>query len=149
MHRYDLDRFKDINGVYGHELANKLLRDIAEYMKKYDNDDSFSAHLNADHFARFCADDAMPVQTCYDNFTECFKNYNLSIPITMHMGVYDLMEEDKDPSTMAYKALLALQEIKHNIDKKIAFYEHGMMAREAQRLKLLGEIDKAIENENF
>lgn len=149
MYRYDLDRFKDINGVYGHELANKLLRDIAEYMKKYDNENSFSAHLNADHFARFCADEVMPVQTCYDNFIECFKNYNLSIPITMHMGVYDLYEEDKNPSTMAYKALLALQEIKNDVDKKIAFYEHGMMLKETERLKLLNEIDKAIENENF
>lgn len=149
MHRYDLDRFKDVNGVYGHELANKLLRDIAEYMKKYDNENSFSAHLNADHFARFCADEVMPVQTCYDNFIECFKNYNLSIPITMHMGVYDLYEEDKNPSTMAYKALLALQEIKNDVDKKIAFYEHGMMLKETERLKLLNEIDKAIENENF
>lgn len=149
MHRYDLDRFKDINGVYGHRLANKLLLDIAEYMKKNDGENSFSAHLNADHFARFCEEGAIPVQVCYDNFTDCFKNYHLNIPITMHMGVYNLYEDDKNPSTMAYKALLALQDIKGDMNRTIAFYEKGMMVKETERLRLLSEIDNALENENF
>lgn len=41
LHRYNLDRFRDINGVYGHDLGDKLLRDIADYMKQNDSKDSF------------------------------------------------------------------------------------------------------------
>lgn len=50
-----MDRFRDINGVYGFEMGNSLLRDFDIFMKQLDGVDSFSAHLNADHFARFCA----------------------------------------------------------------------------------------------
>lgn len=149
MQRYDLDYFKDINGVYGHELADNLLLDIVRYMKSYDTPDSFSAHMNADHFARFCADDERSVTECYQNFENAFASYNLSIPISMHMGVYDLYEENKDPSTMAYKSLLALQEVKKDMNKRIGYYEHGMMDKETESLQLLKDVDSAIKNEEF
>ena len=71
LHLYDLDYFKDINGVYGYKLSDRLLRDIGEYMRKYDTPDSFSAHLNDDRFARFCADDGISVPDCYNNFVQC------------------------------------------------------------------------------
>ena len=149
IHRYNIDRFRDINGVYGYELGNKLLRDFAMYMKKYNSAGSFAAHLNADHFVRFCADDVLTVEECYNHFTECFKNYDLSLPIKLHMGVYDLCEPDCDSFTMSYKALLALQSIKGSFSKKIAYYEKGMMAVEKGQQELLADIQRAIEEEQF
>ena len=104
IQRYNIDRFRDINGIYGYDVGNKLLRDIANYMQRFNTADSFSAHLNVDHFARFCADDAMSVEECYDNFKDCFKSYDLHMPIKVHMGVYDLCETDCDTYTMSYKA---------------------------------------------
>lgn len=149
LQRYNLDRFRDINGVYGRELGDKLLKDIADYMKRYDTNDTFSAHLSADHFARFCPDDSMPVWEYYENFVKSFANYHLNIPITMHMGVYDLCERDADPFAMSYKALLALQKIKGDTNLKIARYESSMLAAEKERLELLNDVNSAMENEYF
>ncbi len=149
LQRYNLDRFRDINGVYGRELGDKLLKDIADYMKRYDTNDTFSAHLSADHFARFCSDDSMPVWEYYENFVNSFANYHLNIPITMHMGVYDLCEKDTDPFAMSYKALLALQQIKGDTNLKIARYESSMLAAEKERLELLNDVNSAMENEYF
>ncbi len=149
IQRYNIDRFRDINGIYGYDVGNKLLRDIANYMRRFNTADSFSAHLNVDHFARFCADDAMSVEECYDNFKDCFKSYDLHMPIKVHMGVYDLCETDCDTYTMSYKALLALQSIKGNLTRKIAYYEKGMMAVEKEQQELLSDIQTAIDDEQF
>ncbi len=149
IQRYDLDRFKDINGVYGYEVGNRLLRDIGYRMKGFDTADSFSAHLSADHFVRFCAEDACTPEECYENFNACFGNYGLTIPVTLHMGVYDLCEEDCDSFTMSYKALLALQSVKGSLGERIAYYEKGMMDAEIEYRTLLNDIDRAIENEEF
>ena len=149
LQRYNLDRFRDINGVYGRKLGDKLLKDIADYMKRYDTNDAFSAHLNADHFARFCSDDSMPVWEYYEKFVNSFASYHLNIPITMHMGVYDLCEKDADPFAMSYKALLALQKIKGDTNLKIARYESSMLAAEKERLELLNDVNSAMENEYF
>lgn len=147
--RYDIDRFSDINGIYGYDIGNKLLTDFANYMKRYNTADSFSAHLNADHFVRFCADDAVSVEECYNNFSDCFTGYDLHMPIKMHMGVYDLCETDCDTYTMSYKALLALQSIKGNLTRKIAYYEKGMMAVEKEQQELLSDIQTALDEEQF
>lgn len=149
MQRYNIDKFRDINGVYGYATGNRLLRDFARYMKRYNTKDSFAAHLSADHFIRFCAEDALTVKECYDNFTACFNGYALNIPIMLHMGVYDLCEPDCDSHTMSYKALLALQSIKGSLSKRIAYYEKGMMAEEREQQALLSEIEDAIAREEF
>lgn len=149
VQRYNIDRFRDINGVYGFEMGNSLLRDFGIFMKQFDGVDSFSAHLNADHFARFCAEDACTVEETYNNFAKAFKNYKLKIPIKLHIGVYDLCEEDCDSYTMSYKALLALQTIKGKFTKRIAYYEKGMMATETTQQELLADVQTAIDTEQF
>lgn len=149
VQRYNIDKFRDINGVYGYDIGNNLLRDFGECMKQFDTVDSFSAHLNADHFARFCADDVCTVEQCYNNFNKCFENYKLNMPIKLHMGVYDLCEDDCDSYTMSYKALLALQTIKGKFTKRIAYYEKGMMAIETTQQELLADVQTAIDTEQF
>lgn len=149
IQRYNIDRFRDINGIYGYAVGNKLLRDFASYMKRYNSASSFAAHLNADHFVRFCAEDHLTVNECYNNFNDCFKNYALNLPIKLHMGVYDLCEENCDSFTMSYKALLALQSIKGSLTKQIAYYEQGMMAVEQEQQELLADLQAAIDGEQF
>ena len=149
MIRYNVDHFKDINGVYGHSVGDKLLRDMAECMRAIDSEDAISAHLNADHFVRFCASDVLTAQESYDNFSRVLDNYNLSIPITLHAGVYDLCEYGEDPYTMSYKALLAMQSIKGDMEKKIAYYEKGMLRQEQERLELLNDVEKGIAENQF
>ena len=150
IQRYNVDRFRDINGLYGREVGDRLLRDLARHMKRFDQgEDCFSAHLNADHFARFCAEGTMTMQECYDNFNSCFADYDLSIAITLHIGVYDLCEPDCDASTMSYKALLALQSIKGSQTKRIAYYEKGMMDEEREQGELLRDLESAVANGEF
>ena len=147
--RYNIDRFSDINGIYGYATGNRLLSDFAKYMKRYNTADSFSAHLNADHFVRFCADDAVSVEECYNNFKDCFSEYDLHMPIKLHMGVYNLCETDCDTYTMSYKALLALQSVKGSFTKNIAYYEKGMMNIEKEQQELLFDIQTALDEEQF
>ena len=149
VQRYNIDRFHDINGFYGFDVGNRLLKDFAACMRRYNNEDSFSAHLNADHFIRFCADDACTVEQCYNNFNRCFAAYNLSFPIKLHMGVYDLCERDCDSYTMSYKAYLALESVKGNFQKNVAYYKKGMMAVEYEQCELLADIKSAVEQEQF
>lgn len=149
MQRYNIDRFRNINGIFGYEVGNRLLKNFGTYMRRFNSKDSFAAHLNADHFVRFCADDSCTVQQCYNNFADSFSNYALQMPIQLHMGVYDLCEPDCDSFTMSYKALLALQSIKGNLTRQIAYYEKGMMAVEAESQELLSEVQDAIREGQF
>ena len=149
IQRYNIDRFRDINGLFGYDAGNKLLREIARYMTKNDNENSFSAHLNADHFVRFCSWDSPSPEYYSDIFHSTFKTYAMKLPITVHVGVYDLCETDCSSFNMSYKALLALQSLKGRVDKSIAYYKKGMAKTELERQELIGDVDTAIENDEF
>lgn len=149
VHRYNIDRFRDINGIYGHEAGNCFLRDIARYMKRYDTEDSFSAHLSGDHFVRFCSEDSVSAEECYDEFVRYFSDYKFHIPINLHIGVYDLCEPDCDTVTMSYKALLAMQSLKGDMHRHIGYYEKGMLGAEQRQRELLGDVERAISEQEF
>lgn len=149
LQRYNIDHFRDINGIYGHEIGDKLLSDIGDYMRKMDSKDSFSAHLSGDHFARFLADDCQTVEKFNDDFVTDFSSYKLKIPLTIHIGVYDLCEEGISPYEMSYKALLALQSVKGDMQNYVAYYESGMVKCETEQLELLNDVENAIKNEEF
>lgn len=127
--RYDFDGFKHINASFGYEAGNALLRDFGLFMRGNNTDDSFAAHLTADTFLRFCAEDSMTPEEIYALFCEHYSAYKLDYSLVLHIGVYDLCEEDRDPYIMSYKALLALQTIKGNLTTHIAYYQPGQMDR--------------------
>ncbi len=150
VQRYNIDKFRIINGLYGYSAGDQLLRDFGQFMKRSDDENSFSAHLNADHFVRFCvADKCPPVEYYVDECHRVFADYDLGLPITVHMGIYDLCEEDCNSFNMNYKALLALQEVKGKANKTYSYYKKGLMDEEITQQELLADFDNALKNGEF
>lgn len=149
IQRYNIDRFRDINGIYGYDIGDRLLREFGQYMKRHDDGECISAHLNADHFVRFCPEGTPPPEYYGDIFRSAPGACKLKLPITIHMGVYDLCEPDCDSFNMSYKALLALQSCKGKYNKPIAYYQKGMMDAEIEQRELLNDVDNALQNDEF
>ena len=149
IQRYNVDRFGDYNGVYGYDAGNKMLRDFGQYMKSMDNEETFSGHLGADHFIRFCTEKCPPVEHYYYSFYKEFVNYAVKIPIRIQVGVYDLCEPNCTYDQMSYKALLALHALKEKANKGIGFYEKGMIDVELEKQELLNDFDEALKNNEF
>ena len=85
--RYNIDHFKDINGMYGYDGGDVLLREIGSYMHSFDTEDYFCGHLSADHFIRFAGENTTTAEECHARFVEHFRDYGLAIPISIHIGV--------------------------------------------------------------
>lgn len=149
MIRYNLDGFSDINGTFGYETGNKLLRDIGRYMLRNNSKDSFSAHLSSDHFVRFCAEDCPSPEKYFELFEKDFENYDLPYPISIHAGVYDLCEPDDDSFTMSYKAHLALRSVKGDLTEHVAYYKDGLLQATREQQELIYEVDRAIAERQF
>ena len=50
---------------------------------------------------------------------------------------------------MSYKALLALQTIKYDMNRFVAYYEKGTVEQEQEQLEILKRVDPALENQEF
>lgn len=91
----------------------------------------------------------MSPEECYKSFLKEFKNYALKYPLSMHVGVYDLCEQDCDSHTMSYKAQLALQSVKGDMSTPIAYYTRGLLQSTKEEQEMLREFDGAIQNKEF
>ncbi|WP_208560356.1 diguanylate cyclase domain-containing protein [Marinilactibacillus kalidii] len=70
----DLDKFKEINDVYGHAVGDDLLTAIAERIKDFIGEDDLAARLGGDEFTILLNDVA--VCTVQDTITELFRRLN-------------------------------------------------------------------------
>ena len=147
MLRYDFDGFKFINTTAGYAAGNKLLRDFGLFMHEHNTDDSFAGHLSADHFVRFCGDGSIVPEQAVTLFQERYRDY--PYPVTLHVGVYDLCEENTDAYLMCFKALAALQTIKGDRTQMVAYYEAGLLDRMEQAQQLLADVERALQEEQF
>ena len=55
----DLDRFKEVNDLYGHAAGDKVLLEIAKRMREAAGD-TFLARLGGDEFMAICAEGTVP-----------------------------------------------------------------------------------------
>lgn len=149
LQRYRIDGFMNINATYGYKVGSRLINDIGKYMRARTSRDSFAAHINADNFVRFCADDSISPESFYEKFITDFADYELSYPLSLKMGIYDLCEPDCDTLTMSYRANLAIQSIEGDFSRHIAYYSKGLMQATKEEQQMLAEVENAVRQGQF
>ncbi len=149
LYRYNIDGFRNVNGLFGYAAGNRLLKDIGLYLSSMDNENCFSSHFNSDHFVSFCTEDYMSAEECYKRFTAHFSDYPLNYPLSIHIGVYDLCEPTVDPFVMSYKAHLALNSVKGDLSRHIAYYSKGMLRATKETQEILSDVERAADAGEF
>ena len=149
LQRYRIDGFMNINATYGYKAGSRLIRDIGRYMRVCNSKDSFAAHINADNFVRFCAEDSISPEDFYEKFLADFEGYELNYPLSLKIGIYDLCEPDCDTRTMSYRANLAIQSIEGDFSRHIAYYSKGLMQVTKEEQQMLAEVENAAKQEQF
>lgn len=56
----DVDRFKDINDVFGHQIGDAVLTELARRLERFKGPDDFVARLGGDEFAMLSTGNAQP-----------------------------------------------------------------------------------------
>lgn len=150
VQRYNIDRFHDINGFYGFDVGNRLLKDFAACMRRYNNEDSFSAHLQRRPFHPFFAPMTLVrLSNAITISTNALRRIIFPFPSSFTWEFTTFGERDCDSYTMSYKAYLALESVKGNFQKNVAYYKKGMMTVEYEQCELLADIKSAVEQEQF
>jgi diguanylate cyclase (GGDEF)-like protein/PAS domain S-box-containing protein len=146
----DLDRFKVINDSLGHLAGNTVLREIAARLSRELRPTDLLARLGGDEFAVLVDDVNQPEQvvalanrllaavsqTLVVNGTELIPG--ASIGITFSDMAYRTVDE------VLRDADLAMYEAKANGRQRIAVFESSMHERVARKLKLEGDLRRAI-----
>lgn len=142
--------FKFVNELFGIEKGNEILKKQAEYMKNFIGEDSLAARLHADRFAmcmpRIRFDEDL-INEAITGIQEAFKNSSLHMHI--FVGVYDIHDVEERVSIMCDKANLASETIKNEYKSSVAYYTEHLLEKSIEERKIIGEFDRALDNEEF
>lgn len=142
--------FKFVNELFGIEKGNEILKKQAEYMKNFIGEDSLAARLHADRFAmcmpRIRFDEDL-INEAITGIQEAFKNSSFHMHI--FVGVYDIHDVEECVSIMCDKANLASETIKNEYKSSVAYYTEHLLEKSIEERKIIGEFDRAMDNEEF
>ena len=127
----DLDRFKEVNDLYGHAAGDSVLLEITRLMKEACGD-AFLARLGGDEFMAICVDGAMPAaatalaQSLIAAVSGDIDCEGRRVNIGMSVGIAMYPSDGSDSVTLIRNADAALYRAKAEGRGEIRFFEAEM-----------------------
>jgi diguanylate cyclase len=150
----DLDRFKEINDVFGHSTGDALLGAIAKRMRDAIGE-AFLARLGGDEFAIVAPAAAQPAQAAAlaENLLAIFADEvtvnGQHLRIGLSIGVALFPHDGKDADALIANADAALYRAKAEGRGTVRFFEAEMDQRLRERRALQLDLRAAIERDEF
>ncbi len=150
----DLDRFKEVNDRYGHEIGDKLLQNIAKRLH--------TKVREVDTISRFGGDEfTMTIEETDENQTmvvvnkimslmkEVFLINEIEINTTFSIGISKFPSDGETYDVLLRNADTAMYKAKEKGKNTYEFYSLEMTEAIVEKSKLELEIKKALKNDEF
>ena len=145
----DLDSFKLVNDIYGHDAGDKLLIWFAKTLKNTMRSKDVVGRIGGDEFIAFCMnthDEQVVSQRCEflnKKIVEyCIKNLgeDMNIPIGISIGAVTCPDEGGDYQTLYKKADQALYTVKRSGKHNYSIYKQAVQKQEYKESSSLEDI---------
>ncbi|MDO4863078.1 MAG: EAL domain-containing protein [Ruminococcus sp.] len=123
----NIRNFKVVNDIFTNEFGDKVLIYLAERIRATLSDNSLYGRIAGDIFAACVPVDEFDM----DEMERRFSDYtvgdgSVEYNILVHLGVYEITEQNIDVSVMIDRASLALSTIKDDYHKHVAVYDEAL-----------------------
>lgn len=147
--RFDIDRFKVYNDVFGTTEGDRLLRLLGDKMREHSDRFITYGYLGNDHFVvcmrkqEFVAEDE--IEKIERTLSARRKNFNFVVRV----GVYEVDDPTLSIGIMCDRAYIALRTIKGDYRNKVARYTVEMRQELVKEQQITSEMWNALEEGQF
>lgn len=151
----DVDGFKIINETLGYTIGDKVITKIANRIKAVVDKEDKLFHIRGDEFALLITKDESKENLCVlankilDFMKKSFVIEKQEIRLTSSVGIACYPLDGNNLDLLLKNANIAVQRAKESGKNKIEIYDHSMNVKMNKKLKLINNLHKAIENEEF
>lgn len=162
----DLDRFKEVNDIYGHALGDQLLQQVAERLQTCLRgsdrvgrlnlgDEGNVARLGGDEFTILLngindhRDAAVVAQRIIDSMGESFELGNVELFIGTSIGIAVFEDGSMQAGDLLRNADLAMYRAKNTGKNSYAFHQESMNAEIVARTTVTDALRRALENDQL
>jgi len=163
----DVDMFKRINDIMGHDVGDQLLKSIADRLslrlRNYDAASRFGldvgnmglSHLGGDEFCVMLCDlkkqeDALGiVHRITESFSEAFKADGKEVYVTVSIGISISPTDGKEANALMENADLSMYHAKQEGRNTYQFYAKAMNDQTYEHLILGNNLRRAVDKQEF
>jgi diguanylate cyclase (GGDEF)-like protein len=147
---FDIDKFKAINDLYGHEVGNVILTQIAGLLKKHVGEGEIFARTATDHFNILmkCGGYTELLKRI-EELIEEINSDTLNYSVHTSLGIYFIDDKTIDINTMSDRANMARRSIKDNSQVRYALYDESMRHILIQENHIENKMEAALLNGEF
>ena len=145
----DLDRFKEVNDVFGHSVGDALLKEVADRLRAAAGS-AFLARLGGDEFTLIAAEGEQPAAAAaladrlLAAVDECLEIEGHQLRVGLSIGAAVYPADGGDASVLLRNADAALYRAKAEGRGTVRFFEASMDERLRERRSLQHELRSAI-----
>ncbi len=143
----DIKDFKMINDFFGSRVGDAVLQNYADRLRSYENRFAVYGRLGNDNFAVLMKKSEfeenlfdMEAQAAFDGAV----NSDITFNMITYAGVYEIVEKCLMVSVMCGRAKMAINTIKGNRQKRVAYYDNVLRDNILLEQELIGDLQHAI-----
>lgn len=146
----DIKNFKFINDLYGDEIGNQVLTTMAQVVMNSLKEDMAFGRIGADKFAMLIPEREFDENIFLKLSNKMKELYSTrSYHFHMYLGVYRIDDIEENTNQMCDKAFIAIQKIKGDLHKQIAYYYDDIMNEELEKQTFLSGFEDALKKGQF
>lgn len=141
----DIQNFKFINDIFGKQIGDELLIKMAGRLRERIKIGGVYGHLEHDRFALLIKKKDFDPNIFKDIPKEVHTNKDLSYPVNIFLGVYEITDRTMSVYEMCERAIMAVHTLKGNFNLEIAYYDEELRDSVLKEQELTSDLDRAIE----
>lgn len=150
----DLDHFKAINDIYGHEVGDQLLCKVAKRLSQEINDSAMLCRYGGDEFTLLLPGTSLAetekivkqLQCCFQHF---FKLKELIVDVTASIGVAMYPDAGTNAKLLLRHANHAMHGAKSTGRNSISFHDTELQRKYQNKLELKERLKLALEQQSL
>ena len=146
----DVAHFKLVNEIFGREAGDRMLKSMALAMQGMEHaGEALFARAGGDTFYIMAESGARVYEPLARTLDVFFKTYPLPVHVREKIGVYKVQRRDIPVEQMCDRARLAMAEIHHRDEERVAFYNQSLHDELMISHDMADKTREAIQNGEF
>jgi diguanylate cyclase (GGDEF)-like protein/PAS domain S-box-containing protein len=151
----DLDRFKPINDLYGHEIGDRLLQEVAKRLAGCVRNEDLVGRLGGDEFivvlqqAGNVYSPATVAQHLLEALSRPFEIDTLDLAISACIGISQFPQHGTDVDTLLHAADLAMYQAKYESRGNYYLYTPELNGRADASLAIEARVKRALQRDEL